>query len=54
MISDNFRLYSRWDGMGDLPDADREKLKRVIKRAHSDNKPIRSGPFPTHPMPGNN
>ncbi|QHV99278.1 phosphatidylinositol-specific phospholipase C/glycerophosphodiester phosphodiesterase family protein [Spirosoma endbachense] len=49
MISDNFRLYSRWDGMGDIPDADREKLKRVIKRAHSDNKPIRFWAIPDTP-----
>ena len=49
LISDNFRSYSRWDGTGDLPDADREKLKRVIKRAHSDNKPIRFWAIPDTP-----
>lgn len=41
MISDNFRSYSRWEGLGDIADEDRDKLKRVIKRAHSDNKPFR-------------
>ncbi|GAB2562169.1 phosphatidylinositol-specific phospholipase C/glycerophosphodiester phosphodiesterase family protein [Spirosoma areae] len=46
LISDNFRSYSRWDGAGDLPDLDRDKLKRVIKRAHSDNKPIRFWAIP--------
>ena len=49
LISDNFRGYSRWDGTGDLPDLDREKLKRVIKRAHSDNKPIRFWGAPDTP-----
>ena len=49
MVSDNFRSYSRWDGLGDLPDIDREKLKRVIKRAHSDNKPIRFWAIPDTP-----
>lgn len=49
LISDNFRGYSRWDGTGDLPDIDREKLKRVIKRAHSDNKPIRLWAIPDVP-----
>ncbi|GAB4013195.1 hypothetical protein GCM10028808_31540 [Spirosoma migulaei] len=48
-ISDNFRSYSRWDGVGDIPDADRDKLKRVIKRAHSDNKPIRFWAIPDTP-----
>ncbi|GAB3640177.1 phosphatidylinositol-specific phospholipase C/glycerophosphodiester phosphodiesterase family protein [Spirosoma arcticum] len=49
LISDNFRSYSRWDGTGDLPDLDREKLKRVIKRAHGDNKPIRFWSIPDTP-----
>ncbi|MVM32741.1 glycerophosphodiester phosphodiesterase [Spirosoma sp. HMF4905] len=49
LISDNFRSYSRWDGTGDIPDADRDKLKRVIKRAHSDNKPIRFWAIPDTP-----
>lgn len=49
VISDSFRSYSRWDGTGDLPEADREKLKRVIKRAHSDNKPIRFWAIPDTP-----
>ncbi|GAB4034293.1 PI-PLC domain-containing protein [Spirosoma jeollabukense] len=46
LISDNFRSYSRWDGTGDIPDDDRDKLKRVIKRAHSDSKPIRFWAIP--------
>ncbi len=49
LISDSFRSYSRWDGTGDLPDLDREKLKRVIKRAHSDGKPIRFWAIPDTP-----
>lgn len=49
LISDNFRLYSQWDGTGELSDVDRDKLKRVIKRAHSDNKPIRFWAIPDSP-----
>jgi len=49
LISDNFRLYSRWDGTGTISDVDREKLKRVIKRAHGDNKPIRFWAIPESP-----
>lgn len=49
LISDNFQSYSRWNGTGDLPDADKDKLKRVIKRAHSDNKPIRFWAIPDIP-----
>jgi hypothetical protein len=39
-------------GFGDLPDVDKAKLKCVIKRAHSDNNPSGSRPFPTRPTPG--
>ena len=49
LISDNFRSYSRWDGVSELSDDDRDKLKRVIKRAHSDSKPIRFWAIPDTP-----
>ncbi|AUD01668.1 phosphatidylinositol-specific phospholipase C/glycerophosphodiester phosphodiesterase family protein [Spirosoma pollinicola] len=49
MISDNFQSYSRWNGVGDIADLDRDKLKRVIKRAHSDNKPFRFWAIPDTP-----
>ncbi len=49
LISDNFRSYSRWDGTGDIADLDRDKLKRVIKRSHNDNKPIRFWAIPDTP-----
>ncbi|WP_461084134.1 phosphatidylinositol-specific phospholipase C/glycerophosphodiester phosphodiesterase family protein [Spirosoma flavus] len=49
LISDNFKLYSQWNGEGELPEADKEKLKRVIKRAHSDKKPIRFWAIPDNP-----
>ncbi|MFD2569301.1 phosphatidylinositol-specific phospholipase C/glycerophosphodiester phosphodiesterase family protein [Spirosoma soli] len=49
LISDSFLSYSRWNGTGDLSDIDREKLKRVIKRAHNDNKPIRFWAIPDMP-----
>ncbi|WP_229310949.1 phosphatidylinositol-specific phospholipase C/glycerophosphodiester phosphodiesterase family protein [Larkinella soli] len=49
LISDTFRNYSRWDGNGDIPDKDKETLKRFIKRAHSQNKPIRFWASPDQP-----
>ncbi len=49
MISDNFYSYSRWDGIGDIPSDDRDKLKRVIKRAHNDSEPIRFWGIPDMP-----
>jgi glycerophosphoryl diester phosphodiesterase len=41
LISDSFQSYSRWNGDGELPDSDREKLKRMIRRAHDQKKMIR-------------
>ena len=49
LISDNFRSYSQWNGTGELSDLDRDKLKRVIKRAHNDSKPIRFWAIPDNP-----
>ena len=49
LISDNFRSYSQWDGNGEISKDDRDKLKRVIKRAHSDNKPFRFWAIPDMP-----
>ncbi|MFC5408724.1 phosphatidylinositol-specific phospholipase C/glycerophosphodiester phosphodiesterase family protein [Larkinella bovis] len=49
LISDSFQNYSRWNGEGELPERDRETLKRFIKRAHHDNKPIRFWGAPDNP-----
>jgi alkaline phosphatase len=49
MISDNLQSYTRWNGTGDLSSEDRDKLKRVIKRAHSDGKPVRLWAIPEQP-----
>jgi glycerophosphoryl diester phosphodiesterase len=49
IISDSFLNYSRWNGTGELTDADKEKLKRIIKRAHQQNKLIRFWAAPDTP-----
>ena len=49
LVSDSFGSYSRWNGTGDLSDQDEDKLKRVIKRAHKDGKPIRFWAIPDTP-----
>jgi hypothetical protein len=41
MISDNFATYSKWKGIGEIPNEDKEKLKTLILQAHNLNKPIR-------------
>ena len=49
LISDNFQSYSKWNGTGDISKEDRDKLKRVVKRAHNDNKPFRFWAIPDTP-----
>lgn len=49
LVSDNFRSYSRWNGIGELSEQDEDKLKRIIKRAHKDGKPIRFWAIPDQP-----
>jgi hypothetical protein len=41
MISDNFASYSKWKGVGEIPEADKIKLREIIKQAHNLNKPMR-------------
>lgn len=40
-ISNNFRMYSQWNGEGEIPMADQEKLKAVITAVHEQGKKIR-------------
>jgi alkaline phosphatase len=41
MISDNFRSYSNWNGVGVLPVEDSLAISAVIKEAHTEGKPVR-------------
>ena len=41
MISDNFATYSKWNGKGEIPAADKVKLKSIIESAHRMKKPVR-------------
>ena len=41
MISDNFRNYSNWNGVGVLPAEDSLAISAVIKEAHAEGKPVR-------------
>ncbi|TCD12000.1 glycerophosphodiester phosphodiesterase [Pedobacter frigidisoli] len=41
MISDNFAIYSKWKGFGEISEADKTKLKTLIDNAHKIGKPFR-------------
>lgn len=41
LISQSFSRYSRWNGEGQIPDEDRDQLKKVIENAHKQGKSFR-------------
>lgn len=41
MLSDNFKKYSLWNGMGNLPEADRNIVVTAIKKGHDLKKKVR-------------
>ena len=41
MISLNFRLFSQWNGQGNIPENELKKLKETISAVHALGKPIR-------------
>ncbi|MCW3091637.1 MAG: Phosphoesterase family protein [Ferruginibacter sp.] len=41
MLSDPFENYSKWDGTGELPAADKRTISKWVNKAHRLNKPIR-------------
>ncbi len=41
MISDNFANYSKWKGVGEIAEVDKQKLSKIISAAHQLHKPIR-------------
>lgn len=49
LISDNWRNHFKWRGEGDLPDAERVKLLKIIQRAHSRNRRVRFWATPDKP-----
>ena len=41
MISDNFKKYSVWDGIGEISSEDRKVLQEKVNKMHSLRKPVR-------------
>lgn len=40
-ISDNAARISKWKGVGPLPEADRKKISKIVKRAHQKGRKVR-------------
>lgn len=50
LFSDNFKNYSKWNGVGPLPATDKKRLDSAINYAHAVNKPIRFWGAPDVPL----
>ena len=41
LISDTWKNVSQWDGLGEMPEQDRRRLRRLVQKAHEQNRRIR-------------
>lgn len=41
LISDNWTIHFRWRGVGDIPEAEKMKLRSIVERAHSKQRRLR-------------
>jgi alkaline phosphatase len=41
MLSDDFKVFSKWDGRGDIPAPDRARLEAAVRKAHQWKKTVR-------------
>lgn len=49
LVSTSFSSVSNWDGNGEIPSKDKEKIKQTIDWAHQLNKPVRFWASPDFP-----
>jgi hypothetical protein len=50
LISDNWKIHFSWDGNGPVPEAEREKLKGIVERAHQEKRVVRFWGTPDTPV----
>ena len=48
LVSDNWKKFFSWDGRGDFPPDQKEKLRSLVKRVHSEGRKIRFWGAPDH------
>ncbi|MFJ5760758.1 phosphatidylinositol-specific phospholipase C/glycerophosphodiester phosphodiesterase family protein [Neobacillus sp. NPDC093182] len=51
VISDNWTKHFIWNGEGEMPQAEREKLKSIVSTAHADGQKVRFWATPDTPSP---
>jgi Glycerophosphoryl diester phosphodiesterase family len=48
-ISENWKANFKWNGKGTMPDAERQKLEAIVKRAHEQGRRVRFWGSPDNP-----
>jgi hypothetical protein len=51
MISDNWTKYFTWNGMGEMPAEEHDRLKDIVQRAHEKGRLVRFWSTPDNPSP---
>lgn len=51
LISDNWTNHFAWRGLGEMPDAERRKLREIVQTAHEKGRRIRFWATPDKPSP---
>ncbi|PSK96661.1 glycerophosphoryl diester phosphodiesterase [Haloactinopolyspora alba] len=51
LVSDNWNNHFTWQGVGPMPAAEREKLRRIVSRAHDAGYRVRFWATPDRPTP---
>ena len=51
MISDNWRKYFKWNGTGEMPPDERQKLQEIVQTAHEKGRIVRFWSTPDNPSP---
>ena len=51
MISDNWKKYFKWNGTGEMPAEERDKLREIVQKAHEKGRMVRFWSTPDNPSP---
>lgn len=51
MISDNWKKYFKWNGTGEMPAEERNRLREIVQNAHEKGRLVRFWSTPDNPSP---
>ena len=51
MISDNWKKYFKWNGTGEMPVKEHDRLREIVQKAHEKGRRVRFWSTPDNPLP---